>query len=61
MTTMIQVNLETGNVDKEQAQQWVNEITNVCFYLRIIPPLVYYISRKRYLIIKIVEFYRISS
>ena len=29
MTTMIQVNLDTGNVDKEQAQQWVNEITNV--------------------------------
>ena len=29
MTTMIQVNLDTGNVDKEQAQEWVNEITNV--------------------------------
>ena len=29
MTTMIQVNLDTDNVDKEQAQEWVNEITNV--------------------------------
>ena len=29
MTTMIQVNLDTANVDKEQAEEWVNEITNV--------------------------------
>ena len=29
MTTMIQVNLDTDNVDKAQAEEWVNEITNV--------------------------------
>ena len=29
MTTMIQVNLDTDNVDKATAEEWVNEITNV--------------------------------
>ena len=29
MTKMIQVNLETGNIDMDEAQAWVDEITNV--------------------------------
>ena len=29
MTKMIQVNLETQNGDKDEAQEWVNEIVNV--------------------------------
>ena len=29
MTKMIQVNLDTENVDKNEAQEWVHEIVNV--------------------------------
>ncbi len=29
MTKMIQVNPETGNIDMDEAQAWVDEITNV--------------------------------
>ena len=29
MTRMIQVNLDTQNVDQNEAQEWANEIVNV--------------------------------
>lgn len=30
MTKLIQVNLETEDVDKDKAREWVHEIVNVC-------------------------------
>ena len=29
MTKLIQVNLETGDIDKDEAQEWIHEIVNV--------------------------------